>query len=138
MTIEPGFTALFDGTTLTGWSAIPRSYGRLYPDGPQVLDVFTVFPPDYQERADAFPAAWSVEDGEIVGRQQPAGSGYGGYLITAGPGPSEASTATASAASTLFRSRSMWIATRMANQSVCDLTTLRRALSHFIRRNGRC
>ena len=34
VTVEPGFTALFDGTTLTGWSAIPRSYGRLYPDGP--------------------------------------------------------------------------------------------------------
>jgi Domain of Unknown Function (DUF1080) len=82
VTLEPGFTSLFDGTTLTGWSAIPRNYGRLYPGGPQVLDVITVFPPDYQERAEQFPAAWSVEEGEIVGRQQPAGSGYGGYLIT--------------------------------------------------------
>ena len=82
MTPEAGFTSLFDGSTLTGWSAIPRSYGRLYPGGPDVLDVLTDFPRDYQERADASPAAWSVEDGEIVGRQQPAGSGYGGYLRT--------------------------------------------------------
>jgi hypothetical protein len=82
VTDESGFTSLFDGTTLTSWSAIPRSYGRLYPGGPQVLDVITDFPSDYHERAEEFPAAWSVEDGEIIGRQQPAGSGYGGYLIT--------------------------------------------------------
>ena len=81
MTIEPGFTALFDGTTLAGWSTIPRSYGALYPGGPDVLDVLTDFPRDYQVHADANPAAWSVEDGVIVGRQHPPGSGYGGYLI---------------------------------------------------------
>ena len=82
MSVESGFTPLFDGTTLAGWSTIPRSYGRLYPGGPEVLDVLTDFPRDYQERADANPAAWSVEDGVIVGRQQPPGSGYGGYLIS--------------------------------------------------------
>ena len=79
---EPGFEPLFDGVSLTGWSAIPRQYGRLYPDGPDVLDVLSHFPRDYQEHADANPAAWSVEDGVIVGRQQPEGSGYGGYLIS--------------------------------------------------------
>jgi hypothetical protein len=81
VSVESGFTPLFDGTTLAGWSAIPRSYGRLYPGGPEVLDVLTDFPREYQEHADANPAAWSVEDGVIVGRQQPPGSGYGGYLI---------------------------------------------------------
>jgi hypothetical protein len=40
------------------------------------------FPRDYDEKADAHPASWSVEDGVIVGRQQPEGSGYGGYLIS--------------------------------------------------------
>jgi hypothetical protein len=84
MTVETGFTSLFDRHTLAGWSTIPRSYGRLYPGGPEVLDVLTDFPRDYQERADANPAAWSVEDGVIVGRQQPLGSGYGGYLISDG------------------------------------------------------
>jgi hypothetical protein len=47
-----------------------------------VLDVNTDFPRDYNSHADAHPAAWSVEDGAIVGRQQPEGSGYGGYLIS--------------------------------------------------------
>lgn len=79
---EPGFKSLFDGVSLAGWSAIPRHYGTLYPGGPDVLDVSTSFPPDYQVHADAHPAAWSVEDGVIVGRQQPEGSGYGGYLIS--------------------------------------------------------
>jgi hypothetical protein len=79
---EPGFEPLFDGVSLTGWSAIPRHYGQLYPGGPGVLDVNTDFPRDYNSHADAHPAAWSVEDGAIVGRQQPEGSGYGGYLIS--------------------------------------------------------
>ena len=80
---EPGFAPLFDGVSLTGWRTIPRTYGRLYPGGPQVLDVLTDFPPDYNEQAEAHPAAWTVEDGAIVGRQDPPGSGWGGYLITA-------------------------------------------------------
>jgi hypothetical protein len=54
----------------------------LYPGGPDLLAVSSGLPPDYQERADAHPAAWTVEDGAIVGRQQPEGSGYGGYLIS--------------------------------------------------------
>ena len=33
---EPGFESLFDGVSLTGWSAIPRHYGQLYPGGPTV------------------------------------------------------------------------------------------------------
>jgi 3-keto-disaccharide hydrolase len=79
---ESGFVPLFDGAGLTGWRAIPRTYGRLYPGGPQLLDVMTDFPRDYNEQAEAHPAAWTVEDGAIVGRQDPPGSGWGGYLIT--------------------------------------------------------
>jgi hypothetical protein len=79
---EPGFKSLFDGVSLSGWSAIPRRYGRLYPGGPDILEVNPDFSRDYQEHADANPAAWSVEDEVIVGRQQPEGSGYGGYLIS--------------------------------------------------------
>ena len=79
---ENGFTPLFDGVSLSGWRAIPRTYGRLYPGGPDALDVMTDFPRDYDKQANAHPAAWTVEDGVIVGRQEPAGSGWGGYLIT--------------------------------------------------------
>lgn len=79
---ESGFESLFDGRTLNGWRAIPRRYGTLYPGGPHVLDVLSELPRDYQERADAQPAAWEVEDGAIVGHQEPEGSGYGGYLIS--------------------------------------------------------
>jgi hypothetical protein len=32
---DPGFAPLFDGVSLTGWRAIPRTYGRLYPGGPR-------------------------------------------------------------------------------------------------------
>ena len=76
------FEPLFNGKDLTGWSMIPRSYGTLWPGGPDVLDVATEFSADYAEQAALHPAAWSVEDGAIVGRQQPLGSGYGGYLIS--------------------------------------------------------
>ena len=79
---EPAFESLFDGVSLAGWRAIPRTYDRLYPGGPQVLDLQTALPRDYNERAAAQPAAWTVEDGAIVGRQDPPGSGWGGYLIT--------------------------------------------------------
>jgi Domain of Unknown Function (DUF1080) len=79
---ETGFVPLFDGAGLTGWRAIPRTYGLLYPGGPQLLDVMTDFPRDYNEQAEAHPAVWTVEDGAIVGRQDPPSSGWGGYLIS--------------------------------------------------------
>jgi hypothetical protein len=79
---DSGFEPLFNGKDLTGWSIIPRSYGSIWPGGPEVLDVAPDFPDDYAEQAALHPAAWSVEDGAIVGRQQPLGSGYGGYLIS--------------------------------------------------------
>lgn len=79
---ETGFESLFDGETLDGWRAVPRRYGQLYPGGPDVLDVMPSLPRNYQDLADAHPAAWFVEDGAIVGRQDPEGSGYGGYLVS--------------------------------------------------------
>jgi hypothetical protein len=82
MNDDKGFVPLFNGVDLEGWSVIPRSYGTLYPGGPKVLDVLTAFPADYNEAAAEHPAAWSVEEGVIVGRQDSPGSGWGGYLIT--------------------------------------------------------
>jgi hypothetical protein len=76
------YTPLFTGTDLRGWTQIPRSYGSLYPGGPEVLDVVDRFPADYQEQALAHPARWTVEDGAVVGRQDPPGCGYGGYLLS--------------------------------------------------------
>ncbi|WP_367038397.1 DUF1080 domain-containing protein [Streptomyces sp. Je 1-332] len=78
---DNSFRSLFDGETLDGWYAVPRSYGTQWPGGPHVLDDDN-FPPDYQVHADAHPAKWSVEKGELVGRQDPPGSGYGGYLVS--------------------------------------------------------
>jgi len=68
---------LFDGHTLQGWRAVPRLPVPAWPGGPQ---------PDlgsarYQAAA-ATAGRWSVEDGAIVGGQEPPGSGLGGYLVT--------------------------------------------------------
>ncbi|MFD7920012.1 DUF1080 domain-containing protein [Streptomyces sp. NPDC059740] len=81
MNDEQGYESLFDGATLDGWYAVPRSYGPQWPGGPHVLDQGD-WPADYQTQADAHPAKWTVEDGAIVGRQDPPGSGYGGYLVS--------------------------------------------------------
>jgi len=79
---ETGFEPMFTGDDLSGWVAKPRNYGTVYPGGPRVVDVLTVFPQDYNELADLHPAAWSLEDGVVVGRQSPLGSGWGGYLVS--------------------------------------------------------
>jgi Domain of Unknown Function (DUF1080) len=77
---ESGFQDLFDGTSLSGWHAEPRVYGALYPGGPG-LDAFIaergwVVP----ENPAAHPAAWTVENGVLIGKQ--AKPTYGGYLVT--------------------------------------------------------
>lgn len=77
-----GWQPLFDGATLDGWFAAPRSYGPVYPGGPSVLDLMPALPRDYNERAAEHPAVWTVEDGAIVGRQDPETPGWGGYLVS--------------------------------------------------------
>lgn len=74
------YRALFDGKTLNGWRAIPRVYGDFCPGGPSIVELmrqYEIVPPPEPEK---HPAAWSVEDGILVGKQ--ATRGYGGYLIT--------------------------------------------------------
>ncbi|GAB3416347.1 3-keto-disaccharide hydrolase [Flindersiella endophytica] len=73
--------SLFDGESLDGWFAAPRTYGTVWPGGPRVLDAYGVRD-DYNERAAEHPAVWSVEDGTIVGRQDPDAPGWGGYLVS--------------------------------------------------------
>jgi hypothetical protein len=75
--VQDAYTPLFDGMTLTGWHPAPRLPTARYPGGPE---------PDrksaqYQTAA-ATSGRWTVEDGAIVGRQDPPGSGLGGYLVS--------------------------------------------------------
>jgi len=50
--------SLFDGLSLKGWKALPRKPG------------------------DTNTGRWTVEDGAIIGGQEPAGSGLGAYLVS--------------------------------------------------------
>jgi Domain of Unknown Function (DUF1080) len=77
---ESGFQDLFDGKTLSGWHAEPRVYGALYPGGPG-LDAFIAERGwAVPENPAAHPAAWTVENGVLIGAQ--AKPTYGGYLVT--------------------------------------------------------
>jgi hypothetical protein len=74
------YRALFDGSTLAGWRAIPRVYGDWKPGGPAVADLMKQYGMETPPHPEAHPAVWQVEDGAIVGRQ--AKLGYGGYLLS--------------------------------------------------------
>ena len=71
------FVEIFDGKTLAGWRArprvpVPRSTG----DPP--IDTTS----EAYRRAISSTGKWTVEDGAIVGRQDPPGSGLGGYIVS--------------------------------------------------------
>src|SRR5262252_3090782 len=55
---QDGFRSLFDGVSLRGWTRQPRSLAQ-----PSL-------------------GRWVVEDGVIIGGQDPPGSGLGSYLVT--------------------------------------------------------
>jgi len=75
---EPGpVLTLFDGKTLDGWRAVPRLSVPAWPGAP-APDVDSA---EYAAAAGSV-GGWSVQDGAIVGAQDPPGSGLGGYLIT--------------------------------------------------------
>lgn len=71
------FRSLFDGNTLNGWHAMPRLPVPRMPGGPE-----PVLTPQQRQQALAHTGLWTVEDGAIVGRQQPAGCGLGAYLLS--------------------------------------------------------
>ncbi|PWG59902.1 3-keto-disaccharide hydrolase [Bifidobacterium catulorum] len=77
-----GFVSLFDGETLTGWHSTARVYGAMYPGGPTLYESWEGFGGEFQENSLKYPAKWYVEDGTIVGRQDPEHPGFGGYLVT--------------------------------------------------------
>lgn len=64
---------------------MPRIYGSLWPGGPSPYVGNAALPEGTEAQARLHPAQWSVEDGTIVGRQSPPGSGFGGYLVTDEP-----------------------------------------------------
>lgn len=72
-----GDRALFDGRTLDGWHRVARVPVPVGPGAPE---------PDTTTAAYIAAArslgSWSVEDGAIVGGQDPPGSGLGAYLVT--------------------------------------------------------
>jgi len=80
--LREGFVSLFDGTSVKGWFAVPRTYDQLWPDGPTVRELVPTLPADYEAQAAAHPARWEVVDGAIEGFQDPDHPGYGGYLVT--------------------------------------------------------
>jgi len=80
---ETGFESIFNGRDLSGWFATPRIYGPLWIGGPTLQELVpALFSEEYWENAPRRPAIWTVEDGDLVGRQDDLDSGYGGYLVT--------------------------------------------------------
>lgn len=71
---------LFDGHTLANWRPIPRRQNtpRLPADGAPLAPELLA----RREKVLAHTGRWSVEDGAIIGAQEPAGSGLGGYLLS--------------------------------------------------------
>ncbi len=74
---DAGFRPLFDGKTLAGWRAIPRVPVAAFPGAPAPSPES----PGYK-RALSSSGRWVVENGVIVGGQDPPGSRLGAYLIT--------------------------------------------------------
>jgi hypothetical protein len=72
-----GFRSLFDGKTLAGWTPKPRPQGIKRPKEGEKSD-----PNSLYERALRSTGRWTVQDGFIVGEQDPPGSGLGGYLVS--------------------------------------------------------
>lgn len=86
---DDGFRSLFDGQTLKGWKAAPRLQ---IPRGEEwdVLSAEDLKPAlvemmnetEAGRRRISHVGSWEVVDGAIIGGQEPAGSGLGGYLLT--------------------------------------------------------
>jgi hypothetical protein len=72
-----GFRPLFDGKTLAGWHAMPRTQGARQPRAGTPSDANSLY-----ERSLRSRGRWTVQDGIIVGEQDPPASGLGGYLVS--------------------------------------------------------
>ena len=72
-----GFQSLFDGQSLKGWAPKPRGPIARLPGLPQPK-----MAEDQLARIMANTGRWVVEDGAIIGGQEPSGSGLGAYLVS--------------------------------------------------------
>jgi len=72
-----GFRSLFDGKTLRGWRAIPRVPVAAYPGASEPSPDSPAY-----KRALTSRGRWVIENGAIIGGQEPPGSRLGAYLIT--------------------------------------------------------
>jgi len=72
-----GFRSLFDGKTLSGWHPMPRPQGGNAQKAKKSDDANSFY-----ERSLKSRGRWTVQDGVIVGEQDPPGSGLGGYLVS--------------------------------------------------------
>lgn len=74
----PGFRSLFDGETLDGWTAQARLPVPTYPGA----EFKWRLAGEALEAAKKNTGRWTVENGAIVGGQEPPGSGKGAYLVS--------------------------------------------------------
>ena len=72
-----GFRSLFDGKTIAGWHAMPRAQANKQRRADAPSD-----PNSQYERALRSRGKWTVQDGVLVGEQDPPASGFGGYLVS--------------------------------------------------------
>lgn len=73
-----GFRSLFDGKTLNGWKAMPRLPVPHHPGAPFRMPLQG----KQLEAARKNTGRWTIEEGAIVGGQEPPGSGKGAYLVS--------------------------------------------------------
>ena len=75
--IKDGYKQIFNGKTLKGWHSAPRLPMPRFVGGT---------PPDKDnenyKKALTSKGLWTVQDGAIIGGQDPPGSGMGGYLVS--------------------------------------------------------
>jgi hypothetical protein len=76
-----GFRSLFDGKTLTGWTAKPRPQGTRPSAGGNTGEPASDAESFYEKSLKS-RGKWTVRDGVLVGEQDPPGSGLGGYLVS--------------------------------------------------------
>ncbi|MEO2019027.1 MAG: DUF1080 domain-containing protein [Fuerstiella sp.] len=72
-----GFRSLFDGKTLNGWKPMPRLRTPKYPGAE-----FKGLEGAALEAAEKNTGRWLLQDGAIVGGQEPPGSTVGAYLVS--------------------------------------------------------
>ena len=72
-----GFRSLFDGKTIAGWHAMPRALANKERRADAPSD-----PNSQYERALRSRGKWTVQDGILIGEQDPPASGFGGYLVS--------------------------------------------------------